>query len=76
MPSDVRMTTPSRLSGSGPKNELKMPGAVETVSSVTADSPCSAARKPPWLFSTAPMTAQMPKIMMMPWMKSFTAVAM
>ena len=78
MPREVRITTPKRLMGSGPKKELKMPGTVPLpiVPSVAADSPLREAMKPPLLLITAQMTATMPNSMMMPWMKSFTAVAM
>ena len=69
------MTTPSRLIGSGPKKELNTPGVADTEGSETWPSASSAARKPPWLLSTAAMTAMMPKIMMTPWMKSLMAVA-
>ena len=50
-------------------------GVEETVSSETIASPSRAARKPPWLLSTAPITAQMPTSIMMPWIKSLIAVA-
>lgn len=78
MPREVRITTPSRLMGSGPKKEANTPGAAmgpAPDSAGTCARPFSAARKPPWLFSTAPITAQMPKIMIMPWIKSLMAVA-
>ena len=75
MPREVRTTTPSRFRGSGPKKEAKMPGAADTSGSLTWASPSRAARKPPWLFRTAAITATMPKIMMMPWIKSLMAVA-
>ena len=75
MPREVRITTPSRLSGSGPKKEAKTPGTSEVAGSLTWASPSRAAMKPPWLWRTAAMTAQMPKIMMMPWIKSLMAVA-
>jgi len=41
VPREVSITTPSRFSGSGPKNELKTPGVELTVSSVTLASPSS-----------------------------------
>ena len=46
------------------------------VSSDAAARPLREAMKPPLLAITAQMTATMPNSMMMPWMKSFTAVAM
>ena len=76
MPRLVRIITQKRLKGSGPKKEAKMPGVFDTAGSSIRARPSSAAMKPPWPFSTAAMTATMPKSMMMPWMKSFTAVAM
>ena len=76
MPSEVSSTTPSRFRGSGPKKEAKTPGMSETAGSLTWASPSRAARNPPWLLRTARITAQMPKSMMMPWMKSLMAVAM
>ena len=38
MPSDVRITTPRRFKGSGPKKEAKIPGVEVTDSSVTLAS--------------------------------------
>ena len=75
MPREVRITTNSRFSGSGPKKEAKIPGVEATVSSVTFARPSSAAIKPPLLFNTAAMIVAMPPSMMMPWMKSLMAVA-
>ena len=75
MPREVSSTTPSRFTGSGPKKEANTPGAEETAGSLTWASPSRAARNPPWLLRTARITAQMPKSMMMPWMKSLMAVA-
>ena len=76
MPREVSRTTPRRFSGSGPKKDAKTPGVSDTLSSVTRASPSSAARKPPWLFSTETITAMIPPIMIKPWIKSLTAVAM
>ena len=76
MPREVRITTNRRFRGSGPKKDAKVPGAVETVSSVILARPSRAAMKPPLLFSTAAMIVLMPKSMMIPWMKSLMAVAM
>ena len=76
MPKEVRMTTHSRFSGSGPKNEAKAPGMEETASSSTWASFSTEERKPPFWLSTARMTATMPTSMMMPWIKSLMAVAM
>ncbi len=66
MPRLVSITTPKSPAGSGPKKELNTPGNVETAGSLTAESLSSAARKPPWLSSTAAITATMPKIMIIP----------
>ena len=74
MPRLVRSTTPSRLTGSGPKKEAYTPGT--PLSPWTLASFSRAARKPPWVCSTAPITATMPASMMMPWIKSLMAVAM
>ena len=71
----MRITTPSKLSGSGPKKELNAPGAVLTLSSVTFARPLSASIKPPLLPSTAAITATMPISIIMPWIKSLIAVA-
>ena len=69
------MTTPSRFTGSGPKNEANAPFIVVVAGSETAARFDMACTRPPWLCRTAAMTAQMPKSMMMPWMKSLIAVA-
>ena len=69
------MITPSRFKGSGPKNELNTPGAEDTDGSLTWDKAFNAPMNPPLMESTAPIMATIPKIMMMPWMKSFMAVA-
>ena len=66
MPREVRRTTPRRSRGAGPKKEANTPGASDTAGSLTRARPSRAAIKPPWLFSTAAMTATMPTIMMMP----------
>ena len=72
----MRITTHRRENGSGPKNEAKIPGAVLTDGSVTLASAASEPTKPPLIFRTERMIATIPKSIMMPWMKSFTAVAM
>ena len=76
VPREVRSTTPSRVSGSGPKKEVNAPESPSFV----ADGICERARwasmKPPLSFSTAAMTSTMPTSMMRPWMKSLIAVAM
>ena len=66
MPREVRMTTPRRLKGSGPRKELKTPGVVEMVSSVTLARPSIAASSPPLALRTARMTAVIPNSMMIP----------
>ena len=48
----------------------------DTAGSVTRARLSIAAINPPWVLSTAAITAIMPKIMIMPWMKSLMAVAM
>ena len=53
MPSEVKITTKSKFSGSGPKNEEKIPGVVVTLSSVIRASPSSEAMNPPLDSSTA-----------------------
>ena len=73
MPRLVRITTPSRLTGSGPKKEAYTPGTL--LSPFTWASFSRAARKPPWLWSTARITAAIPASMMIPWIKSLMAVA-
>ena len=69
------MTTKRRFSGSGPKNEVNMPGVVVTEGSVMRASPSSDAANPPLEESTAEMTATSPPSMIMPCMKSLIAVA-
>ena len=66
MPSDVKITTNIRLSGSAPKNDAKTPAVVDTVSSVTFARPSNAAVKPPLLINTAAITATIPNNIMMP----------
>jgi len=54
--------TPRRFIGSGPKNEAKIPGVSDTAESLTFASPSRAAINPPWLLSTAAITAMIPPI--------------
>ena len=76
MPRLVSRTTPNRFTGSGPKKEANTPGTLDTAASCTWASASMEAVNPPLAASTASTTATMPTSMMMPWMKSFTAVAM
>ena len=64
MPSDVRITTNKSPNGSGPKKELKAPGAVPSV--VTSAHPFNDAIKPPLPLSTAAITKTIPIIIMIP----------
>ena len=66
MPSEVRITTNSKFSGSGPKNDEKIPGVEETLSSVIRAKPSSAVKNPPFDSSTAYITAEMPTSMTTP----------
>ena len=78
VPREVRMITPSRFKGSGPKKDVKAPGCpivTSTSLGIRAILP-TASMKPPWPERTAAMTATMPASMMMPWIKSLMAVAM
>ena len=65
------MTTNSRNRGSAPRKEAYCQPPAGPVASFSI-----ARARPPLSPSTAAITATMPKSMMMPWMKSFQAVAM
>ena len=71
MPREVSITTNSRNMGSAPRKEAYCQPPVGPVASRSM-----ARDRPPLSPRTAAMTATMPKSMMMPWMKSFQAVAM
>ena len=72
------MTTPSKLSGSGPKKEVKAPCCpiVTGISLGISDSLKTACIKPPCPFNTDAMTATMPTSITIPCTKSLMAVAM
>lgn len=76
VPRDVRITTPRRLQGSGPRMVAKPPFCVGSVSAGICDIFVMACISPPCVLSTAAIMMTMPKSMMMPWMKSLRAVAL
>ena len=75
MPRLVRITTPSRFSGSGPNMLTNAPSMVDK-SDGMRDNSLMASVNPPLFTSTATMTATMPSNMTMPCRKSFMTVAM
>ena len=76
----MRITTKRRLSGSGPRNDVKMPGVGSPPGIIAGPGmrarPSIAAASPPLDASTAQITAAMPTSITRPWMKSLMAVAM
>ena len=74
MPSEVSITTPIRFTGSGPKSEAYLPSSPEAVlisAILSTELP-----RPPLMFSTATITAEMPTSIITPWIKSERAVAL
>ena len=62
----MRITTESRLSGSGPKKDPKIPGVEDTAGSLICPRPSKAAINPPLLLSTAMIIAAIPASMIIP----------
>ncbi len=68
--------TPNRLTGSGPKNEAKMPGVPDDGGVADAGEPVQRGQEAALLLQpTAAITATMPISMMTPCTKSLMAVA-
>ena len=61
--------------GCGPKNDTNAPFSAGADSEGICERFSNAAVKPPLPAKTDKITAQMPTSMIIPWIKSFTAVA-